>query len=70
MDTDQIDASFAGREYDLDLLADLPPHADPCGENGEFHTFVYAGPGITPAIGCRRGERVLRENRFQYCDLF
>ena len=43
VDTEAIDASFAGREIDEDLLRDLPETADPCGENGEFHSFVYAG---------------------------
>ena len=44
VDTKTLDASFAGREFDLRLLADLPSQADPCGENGEFHTFVYDSP--------------------------
>ena len=69
VDTEQIDAGFAGREYDASLLADLPPEADPCGENGEFHTFVYDGPGFPAPVSWRRGERTLRESRFQYCDL-
>lgn len=69
VDTEQLDPSFAGREYDAALLKDLPPHADPCGENGEFHTFVYDGPGFRAPVAWRRGESVLRESRFQYCDL-
>ena len=44
VDTRKLDASFAGREYDAAFLADLPPGIDPCGENGEFHSFVHAGP--------------------------
>jgi uncharacterized protein (TIGR00290 family) len=44
VDTRVLDASFAGREFDASLLADLPASVDPCGENGEFHTCVYAGP--------------------------
>lgn len=44
VDKKVLDASFAGREFDAALLADLPPHVDPCGENGEFHTFAYDGP--------------------------
>lgn len=44
VDTERLGASFAGRAYDETLLADLPAGVDPCGENGEFHTFVHAGP--------------------------
>lgn len=46
VDPAQLDPSFAGREYDARFLADLPPGVDPCGENGEFHTFVHDGPGF------------------------
>jgi diphthamide synthase (EF-2-diphthine--ammonia ligase) len=69
VDTTQLDAVFCGREFDDSLLADLPPKVDPCGENGEFHTCVFAGPlwpAPTPLV---RGERVLRDGRFQYVDL-
>jgi uncharacterized protein (TIGR00290 family) len=69
VDTTQLDASFAGREFDMSLLADLPESADPCGERGEFHTFVSGGPGFREPVRCETGERVLREERFQYCDL-
>jgi uncharacterized protein (TIGR00290 family) len=69
VDTTQLDESFAGREFDPALLADLPPSADPCGERGEFHTFVSAGPGFARPITYETGERVLREQRFMYCDL-
>jgi uncharacterized protein (TIGR00290 family) len=69
VDNTQLDASFAGREFDVALLADLPGAVDWCGERGEFHTFVYAGPGIAPHIGVVRGEVVVREGRFVYCDL-
>jgi uncharacterized protein (TIGR00290 family) len=69
VDTTQLDESFAGREFDPDLLADLPTSADPCGERGEFHTFVSSGPGFSSAVNYEKGERVLRENRFMYCDL-
>ncbi len=44
VDTSRLDASFAGRKYDAAFLHDLPPGIDPCGENGEFHTFVHGGP--------------------------
>jgi uncharacterized protein (TIGR00290 family) len=69
VDTRAIAAEFAGREYDEDFLSDLPAGADPCGENGEFHTFVYDGPIFSRPLQVQRGEKVLRENRFNYCDL-
>lgn len=64
-----LDRSFAGRAYDADFLRDLPAGADPCGENGEFHTFVWDGPVFNRPVAFRRGEVVLREERFHYCDL-
>lgn len=69
VDTYQLDGAFAGRELDEALLADLPPGVDPCGENGEFHTFVYDGPGFRVPIGFKRGEQVLRDDRFNYQEL-
>ncbi|HUV32901.1 MAG TPA: ATP-binding protein [Devosiaceae bacterium] len=69
VDTQQLDARFAGRQYDSPFLADLPEGVDPCGENGEFHTFVYAGPVFDGPLGISRGEVVMREDRFCYCDL-
>jgi uncharacterized protein (TIGR00290 family) len=69
VDTRAIDASFAGREINSDLLRDLPDSADPCGEYGEYHSFVYSGPIFKKAIACRTGERVLRDERFNYCDI-
>lgn len=69
VDTTQLGAGFAGRVYDLDLLSELPASVDPCGERGEFHTCVCDGPGFRHPIAVRPGERVLRDNRFQYCDL-
>ena len=68
-DTTQIAGSLAGRDFDRALLAELPPTADPCGENGEFHTFVHDGPIFTRAIHVERGDIVLRDGRFAYCDL-
>ncbi len=65
----QLSGAFVGREFDRQLLADLPDEVDPCGENGEFHTFVYAGPIFNRPIELRRGEIVLRDERFMYCDL-
>lgn len=70
VDTSQIDARFAGREFDAALLATLPRSADPCGENGEFHTFVYSGPVLTVPLHISTGDRVLRDERFMYCDIF
>jgi uncharacterized protein (TIGR00290 family) len=68
VDSKALDPSFAGREFDLELLADLPPAADPCGENGEFHTFVYGGPMFRAPIEIEAGE--LRDvGGFVYRDL-
>ena len=69
VDTTVLDESFAGRRFDQQLLDDLPPGVDPCGENGEFHTFVFDGPNMAEPIECGLGERVLREGRFCYCDI-
>ena len=68
LDPRVLDASFAGRIYDEQLLADLPASVDPCGENGEFHTFVHAGPIFPEPIVCETGEIVEREG-FVFCDL-
>jgi uncharacterized protein (TIGR00290 family) len=68
LDPQALDASFAGRAYDEQLLADLPASVDPCGENGEFHTFVHAGPIFAEPITCDTGEVVQREG-FVFCDL-
>jgi uncharacterized protein (TIGR00290 family) len=69
VDTRVLDSSFAGREYDNALLDDLPPGIDPCAENGEFHTFVYQGPIFSKPVRFSRGEKILRDQRFMYCDL-
>lgn len=69
VDTHTLDASFAGRTFDEQLLRDLPPEVDPCGENGEFHTFVWDGPLLRRPVRCVTGEMVLRDERFAYCDL-
>ncbi len=69
IDTRVLDESFAGRVYDETLLADLPASVDPCGENGEFHTFVFAGPNFERGVAYRLGEYVLREERFGFRDL-
>jgi uncharacterized protein (TIGR00290 family) len=69
VDTTLLDARFAGRPFDRALLDELPCTVDPCGERGEFHTFVSAGPGFSSAIAYTVGEVVLRDARFAYCDL-
>jgi len=69
VDSQQIDKKFVGREYDSEFLNDLPNSADHCGENGEFHTFVYDGPLFDKKIDFTKGEIVFRDDRFYYCDL-
>lgn len=68
VDPSQIDPSFAGRRFDESLLADLPESADPCGENGEFHTFVHAGPIFDAPLAVEVGETIERDG-FVYTDL-
>jgi uncharacterized protein (TIGR00290 family) len=68
VDTQQLDARFAGRDFDHALLADLPAGVDACGENGEFHTCVSAGPMFAAPLDLRRGDTVLRDDRFAYTD--
>lgn len=72
VDSEHLDASFAGREYDDQFLRDLPDGVDPCGENGEFHTFVWDGPVFSEPIRVEVGETVTREvkwSEFHYADL-
>jgi uncharacterized protein (TIGR00290 family) len=69
VDTTQLDAKFAGRNFDDRLLAELPREVDPCGERGEFHTFVSDGPPFSAAVPYTVGETVLRDERFNYCEL-
>ena len=69
VDTTQLDGSFAHRVFDDSLLADLPTGVDPCGERGEFHTFVSDGPGYDGPVEYTVGETVLRDERFAYGDL-
>ena len=68
VDTQQLSADFAGRDFDALLLHDLPIEVDPCGEQGEFHTCVHDGPMFDRPIMIQRGETVLRDNRFAYTD--
>jgi uncharacterized protein (TIGR00290 family) len=67
VDTQQLKGEFAGREFDAGLLRDFPPDVDPCGERGEFHTCVYAGPMFSQALPIVTGEIVTRD-RFVFAD--
>jgi diphthamide synthase (EF-2-diphthine--ammonia ligase) len=67
VDTKQLPGSFAGRDFDEALLRDLPPETDPCGERGEFHTCVYAGPMFTAPLQIEPGEIVDRDG-FVFAD--
>jgi uncharacterized protein (TIGR00290 family) len=68
VDPSKLDASFAGRRFDASFLADLPAGIDPCGENGEFHTCVTAGPMFSAPIAVKVGETVVRDG-FAFADL-
>lgn len=68
LDPSRLDESFAGREFDESFLEDLPPGVDPCGENGEFHTFAYDGPIFEKKIEFDIGETVERDG-FVFTDL-
>ena len=68
VDPAQLDPSFVGRVIDSEFLAELPSHVDPCGENGEFHTFVFDGPSFRDPIRFNVGEIVCRDS-FWFCDL-
>jgi diphthamide synthase (EF-2-diphthine--ammonia ligase) len=67
VDTQQLNASFAGLDFDLAFLNDLPPGTDPCGERGEFHTCVYAGPMFAEPVQLEAGEVVHRDG-FVFAD--
>lgn len=69
IDSNVLDKRFVGRIFDRRFLSELPASVDPCGENGEFHSFVYDGPIFHQRIGLRKGKVVLRDNRFYFCDL-
>lgn len=69
IDTQVLAGCFTGRTFDQTFLAKLPAAVDPCGENGEFHTFVYDGPLFESPIPITVGEVVMRGDRFCYCDL-
>ena len=68
VDPRKLDPTFAGRGYDERLLAEFPPEVDPCGENGEFHTFVYGGPIFERPIACALGD-IVERNGFVFADL-
>jgi uncharacterized protein (TIGR00290 family) len=68
VDPRKLAEQFVGREINEQFVADLPADVDPCGENGEFHSFVYNGPGFAEAVEFTRGEIVLRDG-FWFCDL-
>jgi len=68
VDTEQLDRSFVGREFDEALLSALPERVDPCGERGEFHSFVYAGPMLNAVLPISVGETVVRD-QFVFADL-
>ncbi len=68
VDPRRLAREFCGREYDLSFLESLPSGVDPCGENGEFHTFVYSGPIFKDEITIKSGEVVLRDG-FYFADI-
>ena len=68
VDPRQIDPAFCGREFDEALLAELPVSADPCGEHGEFHTFVYDGPILHQPVQVIKGD-VIQRDGFWFCEL-
>ena len=70
VDSKYLEGSYVGRQFDRDFLNSLPPNVDSCGENGEFHSFVFNGPDFSYPIHFQKGNIVFRENRFYYIDLF
>lgn len=79
VDANKLNKDFVGREFDRSFILDLPKEVDPCGENGEFHSFVYDGPTFNFPVDFTVGEKVLKEypgektgigsHAFWYCDL-
>jgi len=69
VDSKFLEKKFAGASFDGEFLDRLPPCVDPGGENGEYHSFVYDGPMFRETIPYNRGDVVLRDNRFYFCDL-
>jgi uncharacterized protein (TIGR00290 family) len=69
VDSKFLGKAFVGRLFDERFLSELPSNVDPCGENGEFHSFVYGGPVFRESLSFKLGDIVLRDNRFYFCDL-
>lgn len=69
VDLKVLGKKFAGKDFDERFLSELPSNVDPCGEKGEFHSFVFDGPPFRWAVQYRQGRIVLRDKRFYYCDL-
>lgn len=69
IDSEKLGREFCGMEFNHAFLEKLPEGVDPCGENGEFHSFVFDGPILNKKINFEKGEMVLRNNRFYFCDL-
>jgi diphthamide synthase (EF-2-diphthine--ammonia ligase) len=69
VDSSQLEKSFVGNQMDASFSKRLPATADPCGENGEFHSFVYDGPIFRQPLKVETGDIVLRGERFYFCDL-
>lgn len=69
VDAQQIEPSCLGKLYDQDFLQGLAPHVDPCGENGEFHTFVWSGQRMKDSLLFTHGETKIRDERFHFLDL-
>jgi uncharacterized protein (TIGR00290 family) len=69
VDSKLLDGKFCGRDYDAALISELPKTVDCCGENGEFHSFAYAGPIFKEEIKFTKGDVVVRDNQFWFCDL-
>ena len=69
VDSKVLGKEFVGKDFDKEFLSKLPSNVDPCGENGEFHSFVYDGPIFKERIPYKLGEIVLRNEHFYYCDL-
>lgn len=69
IDLNALDGSFVGRMYNHKFLSEISSTVDPCGENGEFHTFVYDGPNFMEPIPYKKGKSVVRDKQFYFCDL-
>ena len=69
VDSQALDGRFSGREFDEQFLSELPGDVDPCGENGEFHSFVYDGPIFKEPVRFNKGGVVIRDDRFHFCEL-